>query len=71
MDPALSAVLIGSLAALVGAFVGYWRGVGTAEARFRGREDDLLAELDVAVDVIASLRAKPAGRHLRLITEGA
>lgn len=64
MDPALTLTLFAAPFAAVAAFVGYWSGVAATERRTRDREQDLLAELDAAVDVIA---ASSTGRHLRLV----
>lgn len=67
MDPALTASLLAATFTAVGAFVGYWMGVDRAERRAATREDQLLAELDAAVDVIAALPQHPSGRHLRAV----
>ena len=71
MDPALITALLASGAAAVAGFVGYWSGVGNTERRHKAREAALLDDLDGAIEALSTLATHPAGRHLRLVTEGA
>lgn len=69
MDPVLTASLLAAVTGAASAFIAYWSGVARTERRYRDRENLLLDELDLAVDLIAATDRHPAGRHLRLVEE--